>query len=152
MKTKRSISIFILMISAMMLSYTSIYIVSLNFNVSNWSATDRAVFLLYFIISFFLIMFYCRNHMIPGEYGRDEEKKISFLSVNWFKKLASVFFIYSITFLISFFVLSFCRFSFEFNKIDYFGRWMFVLLTSFATIGVFTLVYNNVIKLFKIEI
>jgi hypothetical protein len=152
MKLKRSISVFLCIIAAIFLAYMNSVLMSFKSDLRYWDPGERIAFLACSIIGSFAIIYYCRNHFVIVNNGREEEVKIQYLSGNWFKKLISIFIIYSFVLIVSASLISFCSMSVEATKMPHVGRIATTFFLSIITFALCGFAHHNVIKLFKIEI
>ena len=142
-------------ISAITFSFIDFYFIYLNFKLFSWNTGDRVAFLVLSIFNFSLISPYCRFHNsdINDASGDTIYLKIQYLSLNWFKRLFSIFIIFFLSFLFISLIIGFCSLDFNvFNITNVKAERTSVLIPLYViTILTCVLSSNNVIKLFKIE-
>lgn len=141
MNARRNISIFISILTTIILNYTSMVCINLETNIVNWLPWQRIVILLASVVFSLLVMFYCSNHIMRN----DNNERILYLSENWFKKLLTILIFYLFSVALVFLTISFCTMNMDFTKmtVDMRGTSFFVIYVF--CIGLCSACYHNFI-------
>ncbi len=132
------------------------FFISLNGHISAWLIGERISLLIFTTVSVFLLFYYCNHQMINKTYENGaeytEEITIELLSLNWVKKLFSVFFILICMSLFTFLIFAFCTMNLSIATMSVDNRIGMLMVIGALTVLCCVLVFHNVVKLFKIEL
>nr|QBM02740.1 hypothetical protein [uncultured archaeon] len=155
MNSKNKIAIFISSIISMFFAYITTAFFALNYNLIFWSTPSRFMFLIISLIGTALTYFYC-SYQVSMRYDTENKRyneiEIKSLTINWFKKLLSIFVFYFFTVFGFSLIIIFCTMSIDITKMSDGERAIMGLFFYIGTIIFCLLAYNNNLKfILKIE-